>query len=407
MRVDDFSSSVSDFLTGSYDCADRILIRGYFPLGQTSGGMMTWWERLHPGVEISEQGLRAMATDVARRAEAYARKNSIVVERCEAGDRDKHARAERARPSDPDFSGRFRIMVARAPAPMWTVRQGKSGPPVLRRATKWPMINHYHFHLMDRQWGHETIRMRGHPPFGIQIHVNGHEWVQRQAAQRGVTAVKAQNCFVGGTSMEASSALARQLDGKQGLADLAVLIDRWVYSACLCFGLPVEAQRRSGFVYRDSCAQIEYSRNVLFKSGRQLDQIYPGLIERTRLLLDAPRLKTIFGRKGRPHFKATGGGRLEKIIERSTYDLTVFKLHLGKFTLKRYDKADRVLRIEVMTANTAELRSGKLLERLPGMLAKLEEILVRFLAVVQAAHTSFLDLRLVEKLSEPSFPLPS
>jgi hypothetical protein len=214
--------------------------------------------------------------------------------------------------------------------------------------------------------------------------------------------VKAQNCFVGGTSMEASSALARQLDGKQGLADLAVLIDRWVYSACLCFGLPVEAQRRSGFVYRDSCAQIEYSRNVLFKSGRQLDQIYPGLIERTRLLLDAPRLKTIFGRKGRPHFKATGGGRLEKIIERSTYDLTVFKLHLGKFTLKRYDKADRVLRIEVMTANTAELRSGKLLERLPGMLAKLEEILVRFLAVVQAAHTSFLDLRLVEKLSEPS-----
>ena len=35
---DDFSTYVADLLSGTYDCVDRISVRGYFPLGQTSGG---------------------------------------------------------------------------------------------------------------------------------------------------------------------------------------------------------------------------------------------------------------------------------------------------------------------------------------------------------------------------------
>src|SRR5262249_6702740 len=40
---DDFSTYVADLLSGTYDCVDRICVRGYFPLGQTSGGLLTWW----------------------------------------------------------------------------------------------------------------------------------------------------------------------------------------------------------------------------------------------------------------------------------------------------------------------------------------------------------------------------
>jgi hypothetical protein len=35
-----------------------------------------------------------------------------------------------------------------------------------------------------------------------------------------------------------------------------------------------------------------------------MDELYQGLIERTRRLLDVPRLKTIFGRKRRPQAKS-------------------------------------------------------------------------------------------------------
>jgi hypothetical protein len=42
----------------------------------------------------------------------------------------------------------------------------------------------------------------------------------------------------------------------------------------------------------------------------------------------------------------------EVAVERPTYDLTIFKLHCGKLTLKIYTKGERVLRIEAVAHNT-------------------------------------------------------
>jgi hypothetical protein len=118
--------------------------------------------------------------------------------------------------------------------------------------------------------------------------------------------------------------------------------------------------------------------------------------------LDVPRLKTIFGRKQRPSKTKARDGRLEKVIDRSVYDLTVFKVHFGKLTLKMYDKGDRVLRVEIIVNNIAELRCGKGLDKLPGMLQRLEGMVVAFLGVVQAAHLSFVDGQQLDALAAPS-----
>ena len=56
-----------------------------------------------------------------------------------------------------------------------------------------------------------------------------------------------------------------------------------------------------------------------------------------------------------------------------------------------YDKGDRVLRAEIIVNNIEELRYGKRLEKLPGMLERLQGMVVAFLGVVQAAHLSFVD----------------
>ena len=93
---------------------------------------------------------------------------------------------------------------------------------------------------------------------------------------------------------------------------------------------------------------------------------------------------------------------MEKIIDRSVYDLTTFKLRLGKLTLKMYDKGDRVLRVEIVVNNIAELRCGKAMGKLPGMLKRLQEMVVAFLGVVQAAHLSFVDGRQLDALAAPS-----
>ena len=399
---DDLSTYLADILDGTYDCADRICLRGYYPLGQTSGGLLTWWNQLFPNTALSEQGLRKLAGDFARRVHAYARKHQIPLRYFATGDKTKHAQAEKLRPLDPQFRGVFAIFVAKAPALVWQAKNNREGKVVLRRPKNRALVYHYHFHIVDPQWGHLTIRMSGHPPFGLQISLNGHEWVERQAQKQAISWVKEGNCFVGGSDLAGLGGLAQQLDGARGLALLGQVVDRWVYSACLCFALNFDEQKRSGFRYAYSCYQLEYSRNLLFKSGRQLDEVYQGLIDRTRRVLDVPRLKTIFGRKQRPSKTQARDGRLEKIIERSVHDLTVFKVHFGKLTLKMYDKGDRVLRVEIIVNNIVELRCGKGLDKLPGMLERLEAMVVAFLGVVQAAHLSFVDGQQLDALAVPS-----
>ena len=162
-------------------------------------------------------------------------------------------------------------------------------------------------------------------------------------------------------------------------------------------------QQRSRFHYAYSSFQLEYSRNLLFKNGRVLDQVYQGLIDRTRNLLDVARLKTIFGRKHRPHKNNRSEGRLEKILDRAVHDLTVFKLHFGKLTLKMYDKGERVLRIEFIVNNVEELRCGKALDKLPAILQRSQQIIVEFLGVVQAAHLSFLPAQQLDSLVMPTY----
>jgi hypothetical protein len=78
-----------------------------------------------------------------------------------------------------------------------------------------------------------------------------------------------------------------------------------------------------------------------------------------------------------------------KAVEARSYDLTVFKVKWGNPTLKNDDKGDRMLRIEV--ANVKDLRDGKILEKLPELLKRMRDMLVRFLGTVLAAHVAFPD----------------
>jgi hypothetical protein len=166
-----------------------------------------------------------------------------------------------------------------------------------------------------------------------------------------------------------------------------------------------DEQQRSGFRYEYSCYQLEYSRNLLFARGADLDDVYQGLIDRTRRVLNVGTLKTIFGRKHRPHWFRQArrvAPRIERVLEQSTYDVTVFKLHFDRLTLKLYDKGARVLRVEVIAHSVKALRCGKRLEKLSIVLARLQRMVIDFLNVVHAAHLSTLDAGALDTLPQPT-----
>src|SRR6202043_366919 len=76
---------------------------------------------------------------------------------------------------------------------------------------------------------------------------------------------------------------------------LRQLCERWIYSACLGFALPDNDRKRSGFNYQYSVFQLELSRNLLFRRGTTMDEVYQKLIERSRVPLALKQVKTIFG----------------------------------------------------------------------------------------------------------------
>jgi hypothetical protein len=184
---------------------------------------------------------------------------------------------------------------------------------------------------------------------------------------------------------------------------LGQVIDRWIYTACLVFGLDLADQRRTCFTYAYSVYQAEYSRNLLFAYGGHMDRVFNAMLDRTRSRLDIPALRTLFGARRRPGKYGTAPSpRVGVVLETPAWDLTVFKVHFGLLTLKGYTKGARVLRFEAITHNTRQLGCGRALERFPQIIARLAGMCQRFCTALDCVDTGFIPDGTLDQLPLPA-----
>ncbi len=109
--------------------------------------------------------------------------------------------------------------------------------------------------------------------------------------------------------------------------------DRWIHTTCLCFGLDCDEQARSHFRYNYSIYQVEYSSNLLFRVGSQMEQVFDAVVNRTHAHLDVPETADPVGAKTRPHSdRASGTPALDIMIEKPRYNLTWLKVHFDQNT---------------------------------------------------------------------------
>jgi hypothetical protein len=399
IAADPLGLAYADLLAGRYDCVDRIILNAYFPLACSPGGFRTWWRSLQGSDDtLDNTHLMRMAGRFSRRLRGWAQKERIPVVDCAAGER-KHELAESNLPSDLQRTGIFLVLVNRAPAPVWDVHRFGNGGIDLRRKKPMPYVNHYTFHIWDAAWGHVAIRMCGHPPFSAMLMLNGHEYVAQKATQEGIRFGKEENCFTELADAPGLQKVADTLRSQDAIGRLMQVGERWL-NRCLCLALDSDDQKRTGFRYALSLFQMEYSRNFLFERGRDLEHMFQGLIDRTRATLDIKTVKTILGCKQRPQQKSKT--RWEITVETPEYGLTVFRIHAGALTLKMYTKGERVLRCEVIVHNVRKLRQGNSMARWVLVVTHLNEILDRFLEVVQCADSATLDDGTWEALPEAS-----
>jgi hypothetical protein len=264
-------------------------------------------------------------------------------------------------------------------------------------------VYHYSFHIMDPAFGHLTIKMSGHPPFGAQVMLNGHEYVAVAAHAEGIGLTKEGNCF---TEIADPQRLARVADAwpqQAAIGRLGQVCDRWIYSACLCFGLDLEEQERSGFGYAYSVYQAEYSRNLLFRSGAQMERLFDRILDRTRSRLDVPAVRTLSGLKTRPHHNRKHGPPAQEIvIEKPRYGLSWFRITFGRLQLKAYTKGEHVLRFEATVHNAKELRCRRSLENFADIIALPAGMADRFATALDCADMGFLPDGLLDELPQPA-----
>jgi hypothetical protein len=393
--TDRLSALYQDLLSGSYDCVDRIVLNAYFRMGHSPGGFRVWWQALTGSDETLENAyLMRMAGRFSRRVRGYAKAHGIPVIDCAAGQR-KHDLAEEYLAKTTVTQGLFLVLVGRAQAPVWDV----SAKHHIERKKPMPYVNHYSFHILDPEWGHLTIKISGHPPFPAQVMLNGHEYVACQARKAGLRFTKEGNCFTTISDAAGLAKIADTLSEPRAIGRLSQVCERWIYG-CLCFALDFDEQKRSGFRYQYSSYQIEYSRNLVFQMGGHLDQVFQALIDRSRAPLDLPTIKTILGSRRRPRYRARAkrSAEWEVTVEKPAYDLTIFKLHCGKLTLKIYSKGERVLRIEAVAHNTRELNCGRSLDKFPEVVSRLKGVLERFTDALSCIDQCFIADEMLEQL---------
>ena len=399
--ADRLSDLYRDLLDGTYDCVDRIVLNAYFRPGHSAGGFRVWWRQLTGSDDgLDNAHLLRMAGRFARRVWGHAKAHGIPVIKCTTDDR-KHDIAEQHLATTPVTEGVFLVLVGRAQAPVWDV----SGKHHLERKRPMPYVNHYSFHIRDRDWGHVTIKISGHPPFPVQIILNGHEWVAGQARTAGIRFTKDGNCFTHISDPAGLARIADTLSDPRTIGRLREVCERWIYSACLCFALDLDEQQRSGFRYQYSNYQLEYSRNLVFTVGGRMDQVFQALIDRTRTRMDLRTVKTILGYQRRPRCRPRRGKKAptwEVTVERPVYDLTIFKLSCGRLTLKIYTKGERVLRIEATAHNTQALGRRRALAEFPRILTDLKAVLERFIEALACIDRCFIGGETLDQLPLPA-----
>jgi hypothetical protein len=90
-----YSDLYADFLEGSYDCVDRIVLNAYFGMGQTPGGFS----------RFDAHGWR-----FSRRLRAWAKANGIPVIYCSPGE-DQHKMGEEHLTTHEMNPGRFLVLA--------------------------------------------------------------------------------------------------------------------------------------------------------------------------------------------------------------------------------------------------------------------------------------------------------
>lgn len=217
----------------------------------------------------------------------------------------------------------------------------------------------YHY-FDDPQVGFGHVRLQSWVPWEITICLNGRHWLEKQLQSAGLGYHKDGNCFVW---LEDVPATQRLMD-EQLRTHWPGLLERLVLQACP--GLD-RVLAPLDFTYYWSAEETEWATDVMFKSARELEQLYPKLIRHGMIVSDSPCVLRYLGRR-QPESAGLGRGRAPKEVLsdcRRRYEGVRIKHWINQNSVKAYNKSGSILRVETTINSTRDFKVWRAPENQP------------------------------------------
>jgi hypothetical protein len=205
---------------------------------------------------------------------------------------------------------------------------------------------HFYVYFIDAEFGLCHLRIPRWAPFRLQFCCNGHDWLERQMRSAGIRFKKADNCFTHVSDFGAAQALLKKFKPQRLHRMLDGVAARWV-----------AVQGRLGHSLHWSVYQAEWSTDIVFEKERVLPEVYGQIVRTAVLEVGCADIYRFMGKKPRAHGKAQPSSRLQTLVQG-----TRLKHTLGATSLKMYDKAGSVLRIECTTNDVTTFKHRRKVE---------------------------------------------
>jgi hypothetical protein len=196
----------------------------------------------------------------------------------------------------------------------------------------------YHYSI-DPTFGFMNARIQTWFPFSIQVCLNGREWLARQMDARDLRYERCDNCFVWIADVAAAQSLMAELLRIDWPSHLEAIADRLN---------PARAAMLPRFFgqYYWTVFQSEWATDVMFRNPEALAEIYRPLVRSSIAAFGSEDVMRFLGRKPHGAFQ----GEVISSYRCRTEGVRIRHTVQGN-SIKAYDKAGQVLRIETTINN--------------------------------------------------------
>jgi hypothetical protein len=322
-----------DRIAGVLSCYDRVVITGTLPTVCYAAGMTRFLYA--SGIRIFDyplfaQTLRERVRDGAANLAAEA---GVTIEHIAKSHIRKEAVVQRVLERRGDHPGLVHVISAMEACDAYKPWHDKATHTTYVRADSGKCL-HYYFYFMDAAFGLIYLRVPTYCPFRLQFYCNGHSWLARQLTAAGIGHSMVDNAFARIDDWPRAQELANGFSPDL----LHQTLDHYARQCC-----PVTAV--FGHTYHWSLMQVEYATDLAFRSVVTLGPLYQQLVRQSVISVKADQVASFLGRQITPQLAQEIGSQFATRIEG-----TCVKHRFGKASIKMYDKAGMVLRIET-TAN--------------------------------------------------------